>query len=268
MKFRWTYLLAVLSLALGVSLAASCGGGGKEEKETKEPVAAATAEEEEPTAAATEEEATPEESGGPTTGPTAAFAELKSYRYAIQLNVEGADSEQGAFALNVEGAFVAPDRNQVKVNGNLGGLELQEESIIVGDKKWVKSDGGWEEGEPTFSTSDFSPASFLEDFDAQQLSALKPTKERINDVASLRYKITRADIESIAKLGSLFGDGGDTGELPEDFDIDLWLAEDGRWPVRMIMSATGTADGVPVKFDFSLDVTDVNDKSIEIESPI
>ena len=253
MKFRWRYLVAALFLGLGVWLAAACGGGDEEE------------EEETPAATSVAEEGVEE---GELTAPAAAFAELASYRYKMRLNIAGAEAEGGAFAFDVEGAFVAPDRTQVKVKGKLGTLDLQEETITIGGRTWVRGDGGWEEGEATFGSGDFSPASFLEDFDADELRVLKPTKETVNGVRSLRYKIGRADIEELAKLGALFGGEGGVEDLPKTFDIDLWLAEEGRWPVRLVMSATGEAEGGEFNFEFSMDVTDVNDESIEIEPPV
>jgi len=271
-KLRWMYLFAALFLAAGAWLGAACGGGGdKAKEEAEEPAAVATVEDEE--TAATDEAADQGETS--TTKPAAAFAELESYRYSIKLSLEGAAGVeggealglQGALAFNVEGAFVAPDRNHVKVSGNLGGLELNEETIAVGSQSWVRSDGDWAEGEASFSTSDFSPASFLEDFDASDISAVKPTKETVNGVRSLRYKISREDIETIGQLGALFGGDGGLSDLPENFDISLWLAEDGKWPVRLVMSASGVVEGNDMSFEMSMDVTDVNDKDIEIEPP-
>ncbi len=273
MKFRWAYLLGALVLALGMLLAAACGGGEEGEEEAGPSPERATevveeeAEEEKPTREAEEEEE-PE-----LAEPSAAFADLKSYRYLMRFDIEGTSTGQEAFEgtfafdLNVEGAFVAPDREQVKVTGSMFGLELEEETIRIGDRTWVHTDGGWVEGEAEFTTEDFSPASFAEAFNAEDLRILKPSKETINGIRSLRYKISKANIEKIAGFAGLFGEGAGLEDLPENFDIDLWLAEDGGWPVRLVMSASGDFDGVEGSLDLSMDVTDVNDESIEIEPP-
>jgi len=100
------------------------------------------------------------------------------------------------------------------------------------------------------------------------LGLLEPSKESVNGVVSLRYSIGQADIENLRNLGAILGQEGDTQDLPEEFNIDLWLAEDGGWPVRMTMTAKGAADtGGDINLDFSLDITDVNDQDTKVEPP-
>ena len=109
-RFSLRYLAAALVL-LGAIILSACGGGGKDEETAKDeaPAAAATAEGT-PEAAAT----------GVTTGPAEAFAALKSYRVNMRLVMEGdATATPGAMALDLQGAYVAPDRSQVHVSAHL-----------------------------------------------------------------------------------------------------------------------------------------------------
>ena len=259
MRFSMRCLAAVVILLAG-SLLVACGGGGKEEEAARDkaPEAAATA------------AATPEEgAAGVTSGPAEAFAKLESYRVNMRLTMEGTTAEgPGALALNLEGAFVAPDRSQTHLNARVGDTELEEESISVGGQTWVKTGDNWVEGEPQLQLSDFSPGSLLEELGPDQLRVLKPSKETINGVDTLRYSIDQADIETLRSLGALLGQDGSLENLPEEFNVDLWLAEDGGWPVRVTMTARGVMDnGNEMSLDFSMDVTDVNDPGIKIEPP-
>jgi hypothetical protein len=252
--------VAALLLLLSVGLLAACGGNG-DEKETTDQAA--------PAAADVTAAATPGEESGTSEAPAQAFADLQSYRIAMSFTLEGGTGDVGGtLAMDLEGAFVAPDRSQASVNAHLGDLELAEETITVGDQTWVKTGDTWVAGEAQFDISDLSPASLLQDLQPEQLRVLKPTKETVNGVDSLRYSIDRGDIESLGNLSALFGDGEGLENLPEDFNIDLWLAEDGGWPVRLTMAAQGALDeGDEINLDFSLDITDVNDPGIDIEPP-
>jgi hypothetical protein len=267
--------LAALLIVLSAIIVSACGGGGKEKEAAtgEAPEAAATAVATTTaslTTTAANPSATPEEEAtAVTSGPAEAFAKLKSYRMNMRFTLEGTAAEaQGALALDLEGAFVAPDRSQTHVNVHLGDLQLEEESITVGGQTWVKTGDNWVEGTPEFEVGDLSPGALLQELGAEQLRLLKPSKETINGVDSLRYSIDRADVDSLQGLGALFGGDGDMENMPQDFNVDLWLAEDGGWPVRITMTAQGATDsGDEMSMDFSVDVTDVNDAGIKIEPP-
>ena len=257
--FSLRYLAALLMI-LAASLLVACGGGGKEEEAVKDKAPEAAA-----TAAATPEEGAAEV----TSGPAEAFAELESYRVKMSLTMEGTTAEApGTLALDLEGAFVAPDRSQIHASARLDDLELEEESITIGEQTWVKTGDNWVEGEPEFQLGDFSPGSLLEELGPEQLRLLKPSNETVNGVDSLRYDIDQADVETLRSLGTLLGQDGGLENLPAEFNVGLWLAEDGGWPARVTMTARGVMDsGDEMSIDFSMDVTDVNDPDIKIEPP-
>lgn len=257
MKVRSRYLALILAATLlgGLALAA-CGGGDDKEAEA-------------PPAAAGGAEGTTEAVEAP--APTDAFAELESYRYALTISLEGADLADeglGSASFDLTGSFVAPDRSQARIEGDLGGLALEEETITIGDRSWVRSGDVWEEGEASFDTADLAPNAFFAGFDPEELKIITPTEETANGVDSLRYSVDEADIEQLQALANVFGGSDSLEDLPEEFSFDLWLAKDGGWPVRVVMTARGAAEGAAVAVELSMDITDVNDPDIEIEPPI
>jgi hypothetical protein len=255
-RFSLRCLGAVLIL-LGAVVLSACGGGGEEAAKDNAPEAAAVA-------------ATPNEgSAEVTTSPAEAFAKLQSYRVNMRFVLEGTATETpGTLALDLEGTFLAPDRSQIHVSARQGELQLEEESITVGEQTWVKSGDSWVEGEPQFQLGDFSPGALLQELGPEQLRLLKPSKETINGVDTLRYNIGRADVETLRTLGALLDQDGSLENLPEEFNVGLWLAEDGGWPARVTVTARGAMDsGEEINLDFSIDITDVNDPGIKIEAP-
>ncbi len=263
---RW---LAILFVLLAAGLLAACGGNGDDGEVVGDetPDAAAPATPEEP--AATAAIATEEPGGEAGAAPADALADLESYRVDLRFTLEGTVTEgAGLLAVDLEGAFVAPDRTQTRVTARVDELELEEESITIGGQSWVKVGDDWVEGEPQFEFGDISPSSLLENLSAEQLRLIKPSKETVNGVESLRYSIGRDDIDALRSVGALFGGDETLADMPEDFDIDLWLAEDGGWPVRITMTAHGMiSEGEEIDLDFSMDITDVNDPDVKIEVP-
>ena len=259
MRFPLRYL-AISLMLLAASLFAACGGGDGEEGAAKDTAPEATA------VAMTSTPGEPAVEAAP--GAAEAIAKLKSFRIHLRFTLEGkTDDETELLAVDLEGAFVAPDRNRTRVSARVNELELEEESITIGDQTWVKIGDGWVEGEAQFEFDELSPASLLEELGPEQLRLLKPSRETVNGVKSLRYSIGRGDIDALRTLGAILGGDEDFEELPEEFDINLWLAEDGGWPVRITMTARGAIEDEDINLDFSLDVTDADDPDIEIEPP-
>jgi hypothetical protein len=57
-------------------------------------------------------------------------------------------------------------------------------------------------------------------------------------------------------------------DVPVETRMDLWLMEDGGYPVRIVIDAGGTdTEGREISVQLEMNVTDLNDPGIEIESP-
>lgn len=270
MRLPWRYVFVVAALAAGLLLLPACGG--EEEKEAEEAptaAAAATEEGETPEAAPTKEE---EEEGEVQYSPSG-LEELDSYRYRVEFKIQGAaEAAEGEIGFTQEGAFVAPDRSQAKCTGSFGPIQMEEEVITIGETTYVKSSGSasFAEGEPTFCTSTYSPEELGGTFiTAQDIQGLKGEKEEVNGVDAIHFSIDRAAVEEILGLARAFGaEATELEQLPEDlaFNIDVWVAEDGGWPVKQLFEFSGTEEGREMSFRLEANVTDVN-SDIEIEAP-
>jgi len=96
------------------------------------------------------------------------------------------------------------------------------------------------------------------------LSQLEGKKETVNGIKAVHYHVEKADL---ALLADLLGGTEDLSELQE-FTLDVSLAEDGKWPVRMSFKASGQDEqGQAISFDVSIEFKDFNDSSIKIEPP-
>jgi hypothetical protein len=204
-----------------------------------------------------------------------AYAGLQSYRYRTQVETQSPGAAEFAETTYMwEGAFVAPDRGQESMKGSNDGVDVEGEfdGIIIGDKMWMRLGGDWAEMETLTRADQLGPPGLLLDFNLRNLTSLEGTEETVNDVPSLHYQFGRDEISGLGKKfaeqSHIFGEEGEPRDLPADLQVDLWLAEDGNWPVRMLVSASDVVDGEETRFKFSLDVTDVNDPSIKIEAPL
>lgn len=172
----------------------------------------------------------------------------------------------GLTDISVEGAFVAPDRIEARMK--LGDLELT--SITIGDREWTRlGDMDWEE-----STAEEGGMTFTNDlcegFNYPEVTALDAREETKNGVDTLHYHLDESDI---TRLDDYFG--GDLGDMwefedaPEEVSLDVWLAKDGNWPVRMEVEASGEdEEGNEVSLSIFMEVKDLNDSDIKIEPPI
>jgi hypothetical protein len=283
--------LVIATILVIVSLTA-CGGDGEEEA-APEATATPTATEESTPAPA--EEGTPAAAATPTVteGETPAAAAtpaeeavstgsltgLDSYRYSMKMELEGLESSLAdqmasiqdptamaeGLKLEIEGAFVAPD--QAESHMHISGVDDELVLIVIGDQQWVQL-GDMAIG-PMETTGDVSELDFAlmmwEEFseEAGGLTCASEKKETVNDIPTTYCGIDQATYE---QLSSLFGGTEEMGDV-EEMSLDMWLAEDGGWPVRLRVHVAGT-DESGQEFDAKLemDVTDVNE-DIEINPP-
>jgi hypothetical protein len=295
---------AALAVILGLALLAACGGGDEESDEegraatptagapaagnvsaTGTPRAGATAT---PRAGAT---ATPKE-GTPAASPTGGSAQavgcefpsdIESFRFEMTMKANlpstpeaGTPEPLGDFLgalsglmgdMKMVGAVILPDRSSMEMT--VGDHEFGS-FIQIGAKSWSKVAGltDWTE-QPASEESEFlSPLDFCETTEeglSSALSGLEGEKETVNGIEAVHYHLDKADL---ALLEEFLGGTEDLG-LPEEFTMDVWLAEDGDWPVRMSFVTSGEDDeGQSLSFEILVEFKDFNDSSIKIEPPI
>ena len=253
-------LLAIVGLL--AALAAACGGG--------EPQAEGT-----PTPPPTGEDAA--------LAPCQALQELKAYRYTVELRLESPEPSEtpvgprptpistitrdfgGPFLFEhtIETSFVAPDRFETLITTSLGEPTA---IITIGRQVWVELAGSWRPSEQPYNIP-YTPAvvceAVLPDLD---LSQAEPQEDKANDVKTLHY--TFSQVSSEQAWAKIYGPGSDLAILLKKLDVDLWLAEEGNWPVRMELSSNGLyGDGRELRVHLLLDIRDANSGDIRVEPP-
>jgi hypothetical protein len=212
------------------------------------------------------------------------LSSIESYRYNLNLALDipgiGDDTEDPspsvdpltAFSdaltalfsdMQLEGAYVAPDRTQVILT--FEGEELEWRSI--GDQSWIRFEDEWEEQDSSSDDDILTPQVVCEDIVndlSTSLDDLTAAEETVNGVRTLHYSIGRDDI---SQLPDLLG-GANTTDIPEDMQFDIWLAQDGLWLMKIDVKATDTSeDGQPVGLSLAMELRDVNDSDVAIEPP-
>jgi hypothetical protein len=169
--------------------------------------------------------------------------------------------------MKMEGAIILPDRTSMEMS--VGGHEFGS-FVQIGSQSWAKVAGltDWQEEPAGDSEFLFSPMDFCETTEediSSALAGLEGENETVNGIEAVHYHIDQADV---SLFEDFLGGAEDTGDLPKEFAMDIWLAEDGDWPVRMTFVASGEdSDGQPLSFDISVEFKDFNDASITIEPP-
>jgi hypothetical protein len=172
----------------------------------------------------------------------------------------------GLTDMSVEGAFVAPDRAEARMT--FGDLELT--SITIGDREWTKvGDMDWEESTAEEGGMTFT-SDLCEGFTLPEVTALDAREETKNGVDTLHYHLDESDITRLADyFGGDLEDMWDFEDAPEEVSLDVWLAKDGNWPVRMEAEVSGEdEEGNDVSLSIFMEVRDLNDPDIKIEPPI
>ena len=296
-------LSVALALILGLGLLAACGGGEDEETEDEGATtpAGATATAAAPASGDVSATGTPQvgatgtpREGSPSASPSGGGSaqavgcefpsDIESFRFEMTMKAnlpttpeaETPESEEplgdflGALSglmgdMKMEGAVIAPDRSSMEMT--VGGHEFGS-FVQIGSQQWMKVAGltDWTE-EPASEDSEFlfSPMDFCETAEedlSSALSGLEGENETVNGIETVHYHLDQADLTFFQEFL------GGTEDLPDEFNMDVWLAEDGDWPVRMIFAASGEDDdGQSLSFEISIEFKDFNDSSIKIEPP-
>ena len=242
--------LAVGALSLSILLSA-CGGG--------------------------EEQATKEAAATPTPGgqaiPIASLADLKSFRYSITLHLEIPGLEDELFPgfaallsdVEIRGASVAPDKSEMQMTLGESGQVMG--AVVIGERTWFSSGEEWTETPNRASdVSLLSPEKVSGSvIDEEAFAGAKPTKEKLNGVDALHYTANQSGLGSLREL---LGVAEPENDVPVETRMELWLTEDGGYPVRLMIDARGKdAEGEEVSVQLEMNVTDLNDPGIEIEPP-
>ena len=253
-------ILAILCL-LAV-LFAACGGGGEgKEGNSTTPQAAVTSSSQSTTSSDT----TP--SGGATSTPIPdPFAGLQSYHYMMEMSGDGANS------VIIKGSVKAPD--SIAVDFYLAGSDTPVNSmIIIGTQAWSKNStsGQWQQvdiAEAEGGLGPILPGQFWGSLLTDQLVSLGKDLggENVNGVPARHLQISEVDADTLRKLtDTVVGTGG---PQPDSASMELWLAEDGRWPAKADITLNFPSGSEISTAEIAWEVSDVNSSAISIQPPL
>ena len=244
-------------LALLAALLAACGGGG--EGVTREEILASCEKlgslasyrysitVQQPAGAGPATDAASPEPPGGTPAPLAGFQE----RFRELLS-----------DYSIRGAFVSPDRSQVT-------LEFHEEEAVelrsIGGRVWERFGDVWNETQAV-DIEALMPRRLcdyvLPDL-AEQLAGTRGAEEVVNGELTRRYSARRSTLQ----LPGILWSGGAEGGFSQ-FDVAVWLADDGRWPAKLeITGQEAAAPGAPAGVRVAMELSNVNDETIVVEAP-
>jgi hypothetical protein len=151
----------------------------------------------------------------------------------------------------------------IVINKPMASIWLSEtgaQFIVIGAEAWVSADGNvWSTSDPSDSVfTDLLPGhDYAYWFDAKASYFTVAGDELKNGIQCVHY---RGD----ASLGALYSDiAGGSAAL----DAELWVAQDGNYPVSGIYRFSSPAAGQAGSWGFSFDLTHVNDPANNVARP-
>lgn len=292
--FRWLSLItAVIALALAGAVLTACNSGG-DKKDEDRPTATAragSADDETPDdadedATATREsgddddDVTPRAQSTRSSAPGPALHAFDSFHYTVEIafTVEG---EDGGIGVNIEGDYVSPDSHSYQQSFSFGGISGSESAVIIGDDAWSREgDADWEESDPSFLNTDLTsadPEFFTDPEFIDDIAVLDSEDDEVDGREARRYEFSLDDLDTIVEL--LGEDFLEDMEGVEDLSMIVWVDKEESALLGAELTATTTAatlgdSGLDLDPDqlvtvqMTINVTQVNDDSIEIEAPI
>ncbi len=219
------------------------------------------------------------EAGRASCGP---FSELKSYRYTSRVRLSTTGGESDAVStptpppLNaiweIAGSVKTPDRAEAVLHypadSDLGPGDIP--VVIVGNQTYHLTGGvRWSVSDtnPSAPLIPFLPAILCEGLAPDvAIGGMAAQVETVGDVPADRYHFDSLDTDFSSRV---WGPGSDMGQLVKSYQVDVWLAEEGQWPVRIEMEGRGTyPDGRELTVEVAMEVSDLNDGDIKIEPPV
>jgi len=205
------------------------------------------------------------------------LATFERYRYTsvvtFDLEARGPDTpaeqpDLGAspykITFDIEGAVQQPDKVDVVIRYPAGsGSSLP--IIGIGNTTWTQTLGVWAR-EDLPPPEVYPPAricvGLAPDVD---LEGVEGEPDEINGVPVVHFSFE--DMPTQFPV-AIWGLGSDFGRLMENLDVELWLSRDEGYPVRLELGGVGYYEnGRSLVLEVATEVSDVNDKSIEIEPP-
>lgn len=199
--------------------------------------------------------------------------QFERYRYEVGLTLEVSPLDDPAalapfrLVMEADGAVQGRDRQQARFHYPEGGLD-DVEIVRVGERYWDNV-GLWavHDVDPNLPPISYLPLDLCKSL-APDIVAARPSQEReeVNGISARRYHF---DALPTQFSGRLWGSQSDMASFVKEYTLDLWMAEKGTWPVRFQISGSGSYEnGQQLSVAVSLELREINDKSIKIEPPV
>lgn len=229
----------------------------------------------------------------PTTTPDAAAqfrspAWFDSYRYTVHIEAStalmdlaevpsGLEVEDAVLVYEIEGARINPDREYSMSCSSFGPIQLERETIVVGETLWSRQAGGaWRERALLAGPEDLvgqdvllSPATIFGDDDPEMLRRVTLDLEsRPNSPSTIDGRPARHWVLDRSWLDAYrddFAGLAPTLTWPETIEIHVWADLEWRVATRLMVIAS-TPDN-PEALRFEMRIFDVNSDDISIEIP-
>lgn len=213
---------------------------------------------------------------------TSSPADLASYRFEIDVWImpsvlDTSEAPSGLsldkpITLTIDGERLNPDREHAHTTANLNFLQIETESIAVGDRMWIREGSRpWEEGGSsilaTYVGADFRPSVLFADdvgqYDliAEQLRSYPSTEESLEGVPTRRFTL---DQEAFYKLFQSDGVVLPT-ELNATLSAEIWVEQERGVPLRLEVVGVDEASDEVIRLAVRLFDLDTDD--IQIEPP-
>ena len=190
---------------------------------------------------------------GLASGLSANLDKLDSYKFTW--TIAGADASATSSSV---GAITGTVINKPTKSSSVNDFGVQ--FVTIGTDQWMSADDGttWMVNpDPTSLDTLLPTGDYTSYFDAYATTYKQVAVETKNGVKAVHFQ---------GDLGSLAGLLGQFGGVA-NMKADLWIAQDGNYPVSGTFSyafAVGTSGG---SFSYSFDITNVNDASNKVEKP-
>ena len=222
----------------------------------------------------------------PSTEESALTLERFHYRAAVTLREQVGEGEARELVISTEGDFQQPDRHAFTFITRSGDAAVVRRVVLIGEEAWVRQgDDVWRMA----TTDDPQVAELLAvafstvrpgflsgpEFDRvrEAIRRLTSTDEAVNGILADRYQVG----ENGKEFFETFLADDRLLQNVEGLSWDLWLAQDGAWPVRLLASATITADltildeldlAAPVLWELRVDISRPNDPTLTVIAPL
>jgi hypothetical protein len=226
----------------------------------------------------------------PTVAPPTATAEaalpLERYHYSASLTLrETKPDAPKEVVISTEGDYQAPDAHALTHTIRTGTDVYARSAIKIGDRAWYRiSQGSWlsvpadDARLTSLASTAFSPlregflggSRFAEV--RKNVRRLTSTVEPVNGISANHYRVDEQGRDFI--LDFLLNDPADPNV--QDLAWDVWLAESGDWPVRLVATGTTVAPypaleelslQAPVTWELRIEITRPNDPALVVAAP-